>query len=189
MPFLRAVYTIFSYGIAGKEPPLIGLYPLSNTAAVTDTTESLSSLFSSLSLTIPTTVPNVLLPSPTFPTSSYIFNTSVTPAPTVGQTLPTQIDGGNSTYSTLFKQTGSGLAKLVNITALPKLDAPSSVQTITVTDSFGSVHTSVSTTSQIPTDVLGRPPGSLSVNSGLRTFRTSCLFFSPFLFAFLWTLL
>ncbi|KAF8526310.1 acid protease, partial [Hysterangium stoloniferum] len=169
-PFLRTVYTVFSHGIAGLEPPLIGLYPLSNTTEYTDTPAGLSSLFSSLSATIATTAPPVLLPTPTFSTLPYIFNTSITPLPTVGQVLPTQVSAGNSTYSPLFTQavgTSHGLALLRNASALPALDAPSTIATLTMTDSLGVVHITTSTASTIPTAALGQPPGSFNFNAGL----------------------
>ncbi|KAF8589817.1 acid protease [Ramaria rubella] len=181
-PFLRAVYSVFSFGVSGHEPPLIGLYPLSNTTSYTDNLPALSSEFSSLSATVSTTVPPVLLPTPVFTTPTYIFNTSVTPLPTIGQTSPFQSDMGNSTYSPLFSQAPSGapgLALLVNATALPVVTSPGKVATLIVTDASG-VHTIISTTSPIPTASLGRPPGSTgsarSNRYGLRVYLLWTLF-------------
>ncbi|KAI0303828.1 aspartic peptidase domain-containing protein, partial [Multifurca ochricompacta] len=75
--FLQTVYTVFSYGIVNKEPPLIGLYSRQPTPVVPLPPASLSALFSSLSLTVPTTLPNFVLPTPTLTTPSYLFNASV----------------------------------------------------------------------------------------------------------------
>ncbi|KAF8505186.1 aspartic peptidase domain-containing protein [Gautieria morchelliformis] len=191
-PFFRAVYTVFSFGISGHEPPLIGLYPLFNTTLLTDTPESLASLFSSLSATVATTVPPVLLPTPSFSTPPYAFDTTQTPLPTRGQISPSQSDLGAATYSPLFSQaggaSGTGLATLVmpatqsvnaNESATPAqtllaLDAPTTLATLVTTDSAGLVHTTTSTASTIPTAFLGKP-GGLSSGATPRTGRVKDL--------------
>ena len=161
-----------SYGIAGHEPPLIGLYPLSNTTAPTDTLGSLYSLFSSLSATISTTVPPILLPTPTFSTPPYTFNTMATPLPTLGQVAPADSDLGASTYSALFQQaTASGLATLVNVTALAVVNPPTTLATIVSTDALGAVHTTISTASSVPTGLLGKPTNFNANNARGTRFR------------------
>ncbi|GJJ08689.1 hypothetical protein Clacol_002908 [Clathrus columnatus] len=167
-PFLRTVYTIFSYGVAGKEPPLIGLYPLHNSTTFTGNATILSSAFSSLSATVETTLPPVLLPTPTLVIPSYIFNTSVTPLPTFGQILPIQSDDGNSSYTPLFTRppdASPGVLLLTNVSALPTIAAPPSVSTVVITDALGATHTSTSTLELIPTRILGLPPGEYTLNS------------------------
>ncbi|WVR09578.1 hypothetical protein IAU60_006648 [Kwoniella sp. DSM 27419] len=90
-PFLKRMYSVFSYGINGNQPPLVGFLPLesgpiagtnhSTTVSTTQSSDSsaprtIESL--SLSLTIDTVLPNALLPDPTYPTPTYIF--SATPS-------------------------------------------------------------------------------------------------------------
>ncbi|QRV75117.1 aspartyl protease [Ceratobasidium sp. AG-Ba] len=72
-PFLRTVYSVFSYGINHKEPPKIGLYPL---ALAVDTPEVISTGLSSDPAVFPTTLPNFVLPTPTYTTPPYIFSPS-----------------------------------------------------------------------------------------------------------------
>ncbi|KAI0034553.1 aspartic peptidase domain-containing protein, partial [Vararia minispora EC-137] len=112
--FLRTVYTIFGYGIANKEPPVIGFYPLQPSNATSPlqplAQQSLSALFSSLSLTVATTLPNSLLSTPTPTVPSYIFNTSV------ATSSPVQSDLAASTYAPIFRS-----GRLADITDLPEL--------------------------------------------------------------------
>lgn len=77
-PFLKNVYTIFSYGVDGSQPPQIGFLPLHDRANGT----------APMSVAVPTQtvntrLPHVLLPAPDFPTPSYAFST---PVPTLGAT-------------------------------------------------------------------------------------------------------
>ncbi|KAJ7593038.1 acid protease [Mycena floridula] len=157
-PFLRTVYSIFSYGINAKEPPMIGLYPLRNATSSTETSDFVSSFLSSISATVATTLPNFLLATPTYTTPAYALNSSVT-APTGGIVKE---DLATSTYSAMFgKQTD--LSKLHTISALP------TVAVVVVTDAAGDLSTSFSA---VPTVVLGLPPGWL-VSSASRRIELS----------------
>lgn len=151
-PFLRTVYSIFSFGIDIKESPMIGLYPLNNSIPNT----LVPSLFSSISATIATTAPNSLLPTPSVTASPYSLNTSFT-GPT-GEIVSSQL--ANSTYNPIF-------AQQTNLSAIPVITASPTVQTLTITDSAG-VHTTTST-SVAPSVVLGAPwlNGAFSVKAGL----------------------
>ncbi|GFZ51006.1 hypothetical protein JCM24511_08764 [Saitozyma sp. JCM 24511] len=124
-PFLKKVYSVFSYGINGVQAPLVGFLPIPDSAESTSTStstpasSSVPSLASastsatssssvsasgsgsvtssssssanpaapteidpiSFTQTITTTLPNQLLPSPSFSTPSYLFST---PAPSLG---------------------------------------------------------------------------------------------------------
>ncbi|WVQ84527.1 hypothetical protein IAT38_006681 [Cryptococcus sp. DSM 104549] len=94
-PFLKNVYSIFSYGINGEQAPLVGFLPLeSNTVSdassdSTDTTTasatttrdpnsptptSIADL--SLTTTYTTVLPNVVFASPTYPTPTYVYSHS-----------------------------------------------------------------------------------------------------------------
>ncbi|KAH9068324.1 acid protease [Lactarius deliciosus] len=155
--FLQTVYTVFSYGIAKKEPPFIGLYSLQPPSAVPLSQAALSALFSSLSLTVATTLPNFVVSTPTLTTPSYIFNTSV----------PTSVvavsDLATSTYSPLIEKVVNGVIETPNVTALPGVTPAPTLATLIITDSSGEVHTTVATltTSSV---VLGRPAGYNSAN-------------------------
>ncbi|TRM69412.1 aspartic peptidase domain-containing protein [Schizophyllum amplum] len=159
-PFLRTVYSIWSYGIDGTEPPFIGLYPLSNATNSTQNTEYLSSFFSTMSATIDTDLPNSLLPTPTDTIQAYALASTVT-APTGG--LMTS-GLATSTYSALF---GEATAPW-NLSAVPTISPPATLTTITVTDNDGEVKTSTSawTTESVK---LGVPPG---YNAAPRAFGT-----------------
>ncbi|KAG1859417.1 aspartic peptidase domain-containing protein [Suillus tomentosus] len=129
-PFLRTVYSIWSYGINYQEPPMIGF---------TYTAFSVvKSSLSSKSVTVATTLPNFVLSTPTYTTPPYALNTSV-PA----------IYGEIVTYSPLI----GTLA--VNATALPQVTG---AYTLFVTNSNGAVVTSTYHISQ-PFVTLGVPPG------------------------------
>jgi hypothetical protein len=150
-----------SYGIAEKEPPLIGFYPL-RVNAVPLPPASLSALFSSLTLTVPTTLPNFLVPTPTVTTPPYIFNSSV----------PTSIiamsDLAISTYSPLIEAVQNGATQRFNVTSIPEITPAPTAATFLLTDGSGAVHT---TESPLPVSTveLGRPPGSK--NSASATLR------------------
>ncbi|KAF5371826.1 hypothetical protein D9615_009576 [Tricholomella constricta] len=156
--FLRTVYSIYSYGINAKESPLIGLYPIRNTTGAPETPDSVASLLSSLSATIATTLPNFLLPTPSYSTPPYAFNTSVSRAPQgiVSSGLAT------STYSPIL-----GLQSKFNATALPAITPSPTVMTFILTNSAGFLVTSTSTLGE-PSVTLGVPPG-WSAASSLRT--------------------
>jgi hypothetical protein len=141
-----------SHGIAGKEPPLIGLYPLRPANAAPLSPASLSALFSSLSLTVATTLPNFLVPTPTYTTPPYVFNDSV-PTSVVAMS-----DLATSTYSPLIVEVLNGVTQTINLTTLPKVTPTPTAATLILTDSSGSVHTTVSML-PVSTVVLGRPPG------------------------------
>ncbi|TEB33382.1 acid protease [Coprinellus micaceus] len=88
-PFLRTVYSVFSFGINTKEPPIIGFYHLRNATELANLTTSqtpeyISSYLASISATYPTTLPNVILPTPSYTTPAYTLNTSVS-APSGGR--------------------------------------------------------------------------------------------------------
>jgi len=173
--FLRTVYSVFrynfllyclytsnfhtcSFGIDGKEPPVIGLYPLRNYTNVTDRTQSpadIDSYLSAYSATIPTTLPNYLLPTPSFSVPPYTFNTSVTAVR--GGIVPSGLS--NTTYSPIFGEKTS----LDNVSALPTISPPPSVITLTVTES-GRLSTTIKTIS-VPSIRLGLPSSSVTIHS------------------------
>ncbi|KAF8501514.1 acid protease [Russula emetica] len=177
--FLRTVYTVFSYGIAERELPLIGLYPRQSASAVPLSPASLSALFSSLTLTVPTTLPNFVVPTPTLTTPPYTFNSSV---PTSVLALS---DLATSTYSPLIEEIVNGIVEKLNVTTLPGVKPTPTLATILVTDASGAVHTSVST---LPSSsvVLGRPPGFHSASEMLRPYGIIAILgiVSTFLLAF-----
>lgn len=140
-----------SFGIDGKEPPLIGLYQLNNASNLTETPNAVSSYLSVNSATVATTLPNFVLSTPTFTTPSYTFNTSV-PA-SIGGIVSSGL--ANSTYTALF----GVQTTLANISALPTITPTREVVTLFVTNAAGVVVASVSTVSS-PTVTLGVPPGS-----------------------------
>ncbi|CAE6417845.1 unnamed protein product [Rhizoctonia solani] len=172
-PFLRTVYSIFSYGIDTKEPPKIGLYPLSPDV-VLDTEETISQSLSVESATFATTLPNYVLPTPTYTTPPYLF--SPTPTSTQSGSTTTPRPSGSATtptstfeYSlpTLGEPASSGLgastysALLTRTTPLPSAHPP----VVVVTDSNGSA-----TTQPMPMQsvILGGPEKSFA--SRQRTF-------------------
>ncbi|CAA7266854.1 unnamed protein product [Cyclocybe aegerita] len=159
--FLRTVYSVFSYGINRKEPPLIGFYSLSNTTNTTTTQppDSILSFLSANTATVATTLPNFLLPTPSFTTPPLALNTSVSAS--VGGLVSSGL--ANATYSALFAQRTS----LTNVSALPRITPSASVITLVVTGSAGDVSTTVSTAS-LAAVTLGLPPG-WSAGSSLTT--------------------
>jgi len=142
--------TVFqtSNGINTKESPMIGLYALSAPNANVETPDDVSAFLSSESATLATTLPNFILPTPTFTTPPYTFNTSVTtPANgVVSSGLAT------STYSAVLA------SHHLNITALPTVGGFPSMATLVLTDASGLIHTTTSTIAQ-PSVTLGEPPG------------------------------
>ncbi|KAK7051004.1 hypothetical protein VNI00_005116 [Paramarasmius palmivorus] len=162
-PFLRTVYSIFSYGIDTKEPPMIGLYALNN-SVLPQSQAALSSFFSSISVTLPTTLPNFLLPTPTVTVPPYSLNSSIN-APT-GGIVTSEL--ANSTYSPIFAQ------EATNLSALPIITAEPTVATITLTDPAGSVSTTTSHMSMASV-ALGVPPGW---NAATSTTQVPAIFMS-----------
>ena len=138
---------------------MIGLYPLyNNTNITTQSPSDISSFLSAASATIATTLPNFLVPTPTYTTPPYGFNTSV--AATIGGIVSSGL--ANTTYTALLGEKTS----LTNISALPIVTPPPSIVTLLVTDSIGLVSTTVLTNS-MTTVTLGVPPG-WSAGSALR---------------------
>ncbi|KAI0367775.1 acid protease [Pilatotrama ljubarskyi] len=177
-PFLRTVYSIYSFGIDTKEPPMIGFYPLINSTASPESAASVSAFLASYSATVATTLPNFVLPTPSsFSTPAYTFNTSV-PA-TRGEIVRTGL--ATSTYSALLG------AKHMNATALPTITPSPTVVTFILTDTSGHTVTSVSTASTASI-TLGVPAGwKASAASSVRVSRASASWgFAVALCAFAW---
>lgn len=135
---------------------MIGLYPLSNISSVTQNASHISSFFSSESLTVATTLPNVILSTPSATTPSYVFNTSVPATP--GSIVTTAL--GTSTYSALLN------GATVNASALPNITLSPTLITLLVTDASGAVITSTETATTTSVR-LGVPPGQSSSELGL----------------------
>ncbi|KAF8227298.1 acid protease [Tricholoma matsutake] len=146
--FLRTVYSVYSFGINGKEAPMIGLYPLRNATDVPEIPSAVSSTLSSLSATVATTLPNFPLSTPSYTTPAYAFNTSV-PAQ-VGEVVSSGL--ATSTYSPIMQHS------VFNLSALPTVSPSPTVFTLLLTDSSGVIHTSTST-HPAPSIMLGVPPG------------------------------
>lgn len=148
--FLRTVYSIYNYGINTKEPPLIGFYSLRNETVAQNTTqppEELASFFSVHSATVTTTLPNFLLPTPSYSTPPYALNSSIE-AP-LGAIMTSGL--ATSTYSALF-----GTFTTFNASAIPTLSPNRSLHTLT--DSAGRLTVSASLAPEVTED-LGIPPG------------------------------
>ena len=109
-------------------------------------TTDLSSFFSAHSATITTTLPNFVLPIPTFSTPPLIFNTSV-PA-RIGATVTSGL--ANSTYSPIFADRTDGF----NYSAIPTISPTPVVLTMTTTDQAGSTTITTFSAKAIP---LGLP--------------------------------
>ena len=148
---LTRLFCRLSFGIDGKEPPLIGLYQLNNASNLTETPGDVSSYLSVNSATVATTLPNFVLPTPTYSTPPLTFNTSV-PASIGGIVLSGL---ANSTYTALFG-TQTTLANVSS--AFSTIDNTRQVITLFVTNSGGVVATSVSTVASASV-TLGVPPG------------------------------
>ncbi|KAM5535927.1 hypothetical protein V8D89_010367 [Ganoderma adspersum] len=158
--FLRTVYSIYSFGINTKEPPMIGFYPLSNATAISQTPAQVLSFLSSASATVPTTLPNFLLSTPSYSTPSYTFNASLAASATPGKIVMTGL--ATSTYSPLLNALDR------NATAIRTLTPSPSVLTLILTDTSGHTVTTTSTASQ-RSITLGLPSelsnGALSVSA------------------------
>ncbi|KZT72998.1 acid protease [Daedalea quercina L-15889] len=164
LPFLQTVYSVFSYGIDTKEAPLVGLYALNNATAAVQSPSVVSSYFSAASATVDTSLPNYLVPTPTYTTSAYIFNTSVTAPP--GLVVSSGL--GASTYSPVL---GTGY---LNVSAIATILPSPTLLTFLITES-GGVSTSVSTASQASV-TLGTPPGWSSGASALHVSSKTAVF-------------
>lgn len=138
----------FSLGIDRKQPPMVGFYPLRNASAPPETPDVISSFFSSVSATIATTLPNFVLPTPSFTTPPYAFNTSFS-AP-AGKIVSSGL--ATSTYSAAL-----GTHHL-NVSAIPTVSPSPTLATFILTDAAGHVSTSIST-AVLPSVTLGAPPG------------------------------
>ncbi|MCO5585206.1 hypothetical protein L7F22_039138 [Adiantum nelumboides] len=115
-PFLRSQYTLFSLGIANREAPKIGIYPLRSSADSTNSTEifqaqSTSNISAYLSMQTPiaTTLPNSLVPlSTALTTPQYVF-ANATNTPSIGLLPTAASNAGNkqsrSTYSPILTAT------------------------------------------------------------------------------------
>ncbi|KAF5377326.1 hypothetical protein D9757_008001 [Collybiopsis confluens] len=153
-PFMRTVYTVFSYGIDTSEPPMIGLYPLSN-ITTPESAALVSSLISSASEIFPTTLPNSLLTTPTGTIQFYSLNTSVSAS--TGGIVDTDL--AFSSYSAIFgAATSVPDPSTLNLSAIALISPSPTLATYTVTDSAGALSTTISHIT-IPSIVLGVPPG------------------------------
>jgi hypothetical protein len=155
----------YSFGINTKEPPIIGFYHLRNATELANLTTSqtpeyISSYLASISATYPTTLPNVILPTPSYTTPAYTLNTSVS-AP-VGAVLTSGL--ATSTYTPLFG-TRTPLA-IANVSAVPTVKPEPTVSTYTITDSAGQVTIQTTVLQQTPVP-LGVVPGWTSGGVGL----------------------
>ena len=126
---------------------MIGLYALRNATAPVETSDQLSSFFSSASATVATVLPNFVLSTPTPTTPAYAFNTSV-PA-SIGEIVSSGL--ATSTYSPALN------TRHPNATAIQTLSLVPTLVTFLIT-SDGQVVTSVSTAAT-PSVTLGAPPG------------------------------
>ncbi|PFH52961.1 hypothetical protein AMATHDRAFT_73786 [Amanita thiersii Skay4041] len=146
--FMRMVYTVFSFGINTKEPPMIGLYSIFNGTNITETPGEVASFLSSESATVATTLPNFVLPTPTMTTPPYVLNSAISAS--IGGIVATGL--ATSTYSPIFGQ------KKLNVTALPTISPSPTLLTLIITDSIGQLITTVSSHSTASV-TLGVPPG------------------------------
>lgn len=161
--FLRSVYSVFSFGIDDKEPPIIGFFPLTQSNNLTESSDEVSTFLSSISATIATTLPDSLLSTPTESVPSYIFNSSIA-APTGGIVTSAL---GASTYSPIF-------AKATNLSAIPFITPTPTATTIFVTDASGVVSSTVIIQ---PSIVLGAPhSGAMLAGGSFTTMSCSVLF-------------
>ncbi|EIN09682.1 acid protease [Punctularia strigosozonata HHB-11173 SS5] len=157
--FLRTVYSIFSYGIDGKEPPMVGLFPLYNASAPVQSVAEVSAFLSSASATVATTLPNFLVSTPTLSTPAYTFNTSVRAS--VGEIVTSDL--ATSTYSAVLVTATAADGK--GASSIPTIEISPSLQTFVVTDTAG--HTSTST-SVAPSITLGVIPGRGAISAASR---------------------
>lgn len=143
---------------------MIGLYSLQNATNVSESSDSVSAFFSSISATVATTLPNFLLSTPSYPTPSYGLNASVI-APT-GGIVATAL--ATSTYSAIF-------GKSINVSAIPTISPTPTLATFIITYASGLVSTSVSVQPSITLGVPGWNAGS-ALRVPLATFTAFTLF-------------
>lgn len=137
-----------SYGINTKESPMIGLYPLNNASTLVETPAELEAYFSEISTVVPTTLPNFLVPTPTFSTPPYLFNASVTAFP--GEIVASGL--ATSTYAAVLEP------HHLNASGIGVISPSPTRYTFLVTGPAGQVSTSISTVAA-PSVALGTPPG------------------------------
>ncbi|KAF8269569.1 aspartic peptidase domain-containing protein [Lactarius quietus] len=153
--FLQTVYTVFRRSL------LSSAFIRSTPSATPLSPASLSAFFSSLSLTVPTTLPNYVVPTPNLTTSSYIFNTSVHSC--YRSVRPCDVD-----VFAPYRECCGGVTSPLVVTALP----------VVTPERYAA---SALTTSSV---ALGRPPGYNSANrivepcsvKGLLAAAFTCLF-------------
>ena len=148
---------------------MIGFYPTRNESWTPEASPNVSSLLSSPSATIATTLPNVILPTPTYTTPIYTFNASV-PAG-IGDVVSTGL--ATSTYSPILSHSP------FNFSALPTVSPSPTLFTFIITDTSGHVVAETWTFST-PTFTLGVPPGW---NAGSRRDTSLVTLTLPFLIA------
>lgn len=126
---------------------MIGLYPLRNATEPPQSSDVIDAYFSTASATITTTLPNVLLPTPSsLSIPPYTFNASIT-APQ-GKVVASGL--ATSTYSPVLVTSGHP-----NRTAILTVSPSPTVFTFVVTTN-GELVTSISSAA---TPSLGQPPG------------------------------
>ncbi|KAF8135033.1 acid protease [Boletus edulis] len=167
-PFLRTVYSVWSFGIDYVQPPMIGLYAITNSSAPVEPPALVSSYFASVSATLATALPNYPLPTPTFTTPPYVFNTSVPAA--LGEIVDSEL--ATSTYPPLVASPAIGA------TGLPQV---SDRYTLIATKADGELVTSIYHLTE-PSVALGEPPGW----SGAGTLRAPVTALGISLFAAVW---
>lgn len=135
-PFLRKIYSIFSYGINGVQAPMIGLLPITNSSlASTDGSQSPTPTAVSplvLTTTLAIAIPNALLPDPSYTTPSYVFSAE-----------PTLLTPG-------FLQTiGLANASAYTVSQVPIIDPPTNTSSLVYmpTSGYGGGGNSVQPTS------------------------------------------
>jgi hypothetical protein len=124
---------------------MIGLYALANSLEPVQSPAQVSSFFSSASSIVATTLPNYPLPTPTYTTPPYAFNTSIVAV--FGEIVDAEL--ATSTYLPIL------VSPTFNASALPVV---SDQYTLIATNANGEVVTSTYHLTQ-PSVVLGEPPG------------------------------
>ena len=105
---------------------MIGLYPLSNSTVIDEPYESVSAFLASISATVPTTLPNYLISTPTYTTPAYTFNTSVSATP--GKIVKSGL--ATSTYSALLGTKNPNASAIATLTPSPTVATPSCVRDV-----------------------------------------------------------
>jgi hypothetical protein len=135
-PFMRAQYTLFSLGIAGREPPKIGLYPLRAAADATDVDvvfapeqEASVSAYVHSVVPIATTLPNSLVaPAYAQSTSQYVFSNATT-TPAIGlypsRAPSTSVGIAPSTYEAILSASTGNDKLPVLVSTVQQIPLPS----------------------------------------------------------------